>query len=94
MHPKQGTKEPGEGESGRVKGDARGTLRDQSGSAPALLSECLHADSSPSDNSNKNSLTRTRRGRGTKLIPVTQESTGQDDRSSHTWPALYSPNGE
>lgn len=81
MHPKQGTKEPGEGESGGVKRDAGVTLRDQSGSVPVLLSECLHADSSPSNNSNKNSLTRTRRGRGTKLIPVTQESTGQDDRS-------------
>lgn len=81
MHPKQGAKEPVEGESGRVKRDPRGTLRDQSGSEPVLLSECLHADPSPSNGSNKDSLTRTQRGRGTKLIPVTQESTGQDDRS-------------
>lgn len=43
MHPKQGTKESGEGKSGHVKRDAQDTLRDQSGSVPVLLSECLHA---------------------------------------------------
>lgn len=92
MHPKQGTKEPGEGKGGRVKRDAQGTARDQSGPVPGPLSGCLHAGSSPpSNSSNKYSLTRTLRRRGTKLIPVTQESTGQDDRSEQL---LYSSHGE
>lgn len=46
MHPEQGTEEPGEGESGRVKMDTRDTRRDQSGSVPVLLSDRLHVDAS------------------------------------------------
>lgn len=45
MYPKQGTKELGKGESGSVKRDTQNTLRDQSGSTPVLLPECLRANS-------------------------------------------------
>lgn len=41
MYPKQGTKEPVEGEAGSVTGNAPDTLRDQSGSTAVLLRECV-----------------------------------------------------
>lgn len=47
MYPKQGTKESGKGESGSVKMDTQDTLRDQSGSKPVLLPECLRVNSFP-----------------------------------------------
>lgn len=82
MYPKQGTKEPGKGESGYVKRSAWDALRDQSGSAAVLLPECLHVNSrSLTNNSNRNSLTRTLKGRGTKRVSVTQNSSVQEYRS-------------
>lgn len=45
MYPKQGTKEPGKGKRGCVRRDSQDALRDQSGSMPVLLPECLRVNS-------------------------------------------------
>lgn len=45
MYPKQRTKELGEGKSGCVRRDPWDTLRDQSGSKPKLLPECVRVKS-------------------------------------------------
>lgn len=59
MYTKQGTKELGKGESGRMKRNTQDSLGDQSGSGPVLLPEGLCVNLCVFKNSDKNVFIRT-----------------------------------
>lgn len=83
MYPKQGTKEPGEGESGSVKRDTRDTLRDQSGPVPVLLLECLCVSSCFLKNKQKQRLDH---DSGTKRNDTRFCDPGERNVGVNRWP--------